>query len=281
MAVTPTAETKSLSQQFLERYLADPTKNPYGQFFGQASTGTVAGDFGSALQRYGGFKTPDELIAEATDLYTRREGETARDSFLRRRAASDTYSTARAKNYEDYKQAYGQAEDLFRQQKATGFASPEEEEAARQGLAAVREATFTPYLAGRGVLEGQETLSRQAQSIARKKAMLDRLGGGKGEKGTAQRNLYKRLKGEERRLQGMYQVASGAAESGTPPSGSMQTAGESLVAAMKNMGSEAASSPWYQRFRGRATYDPSTRRTTPYGGYKAGTQVGVPGYTGQ
>lgn len=268
VSTPPVNTSRSLSQQFLDAYITDPTKNPYGQFFTTASTGTVAGDFGSALQRYGGFKTPKELIKEATALYTRQEGETARDAFLRRRAAHDTYSTARDENYQAYKQAYGKAEDLFRQQKATGFASPEEEQAARQGLAAVREATFTPYLAGRGVLEGQEALRKQAESVAREQARLDRLGGGKGEKGTAQRLIYKSLKAAKRKLQGMYQVANEAAESGTPPAGNMQTAGESLVAAMNNMGSEAASSPWYEKNRGRATYDPATKRTTPYSAAK-------------
>lgn len=277
MAVTPTAESKSLSQQFLDAYIADPTKNPYGQFFNQASTGTVAGDFGSAITKYGGFKSPEELVKEATALYTRKEGETARDAFLRRRAARDTYRTARDENYQGYKQAYSKAEELFRQQKAAGFASPEEEQAARQGLAAVREATFTPYLAGRGVLEGQEALTKEAERVARKQAMLDRLGGGKGEKGSAQRLVYKSLQAAQRRLQGMSQVASDAAAAGRPPAGNLQTAGESLVSAMKKMGSEAASSPWYEKYRGRATYDPVTKRTKPYQNVGAG----IPGYTGQ
>jgi len=276
VAVTPTptaaAATTSLGQQFLDKYVTDQGLREKIQ---AALTGDTS--FTGALQKFGGFKTPDQLTQEAKELYTRREGETARDAFLRRRGASDAYSATREQNYQSYKQPYAQAEALVRDLKAKGFGTPEEAEAAQSGLKEIKGALFGQYQAGRNVLGSQEVLTKQAQSVARKQAMLDRLGGGKGEKGSAQRGLYKLLKGEERRLQGMSQVASGVAESGVLPTGNMQTPGEAFVSAMKNMGSEAASSPWYEKNRGRATYDPATKRTTPYRNVTAG----IPGYTGK
>lgn len=280
MAATPTPGSKSLSQQFLDAYISDPSQSPYSQFFNQASTGTVAGDFGSALQKKGGFKSLEELLEGARSLYSRKEGEEGADVAARRREAANAYRAARQQNYQDYKKPYTEAKQLFREQRAAGFGSPEEEQAARQGLAAVREATFIPYLAGRGVLEGQQALEKQAQRIARMESMKERVSriGGSIEGGQLKR-MNKRLKREQRRLEGMYQVAREASESGSVPTGGRQTLGENLVAEMRNIGSEAASSPWYEKNRGVRTYDPTTRRTTPYSGYKVGTQVGVPGYT--
>lgn len=163
---TPTtASSKSLSQQFLEDYISDPTKNPYGQFYTTPYTG-LQGGLTSAYEKYGEMPDPAAFAEKLRSQYA-----DPRERLQAIRKLKGEQKTERAANYETYKQAYGKAEDLFRQQRTAGFASPEEEARARQGLAAVREATFQPYLDARGYLEAQHKLEktglRQAASEAR------------------------------------------------------------------------------------------------------------------
>lgn len=161
------ADTKTLSQQFLEAYLADPEKNPYGQFYQTPYTGSLVGQLPMAYEKYGALSDPLALaqqLRSAGDLRAVRQA--GRDLAAQTRQE-------RATNYEAYKQPYTQAQNLFREQRAAGFESPEAEEQARQGLAAVREATFLPYLANRGYLEAQERLQDRAISLARMGSLTD------------------------------------------------------------------------------------------------------------
>lgn len=158
---TPTtASSKSLSQQFLEDYISDPTKNPYGQFYKTAYTGQQGG-LTSAFEKYGEMPDPEKYAETFRAQYS-----DPNELLKAARNLKKEQMAERAANYDAYKQTYGKAEELFRQQRAAGFASPEEEERARQGLAAVREATFQPYLDARGYLETQHDLERAGAAKA-------------------------------------------------------------------------------------------------------------------
>lgn len=168
MTNTPAAAAKTLSKEFLEKYIADPEKNPYGQFYTQAYSGSLQEELPKALERYGAITDPSALAQEL--LTTKTDGRSLREGI---REMRDKTRADRAASYQEYKDAYGKAKELYRQQREAGFATPEAAEEARQGLAAVREATFSPYLARRAYLQTQARLQRDAGRIAKLKNRIE------------------------------------------------------------------------------------------------------------
>lgn len=245
------ADSQTLSRQFLDLYLQDPSKNPFGQFYTTPYAGSLVGELPRAYEQYGALVNPNEIAQQLLAAGGIREvGQAARD------LAAQTRGLRRA-NYESYKQPYTQAQELFRQQRATGFESPEAEEQARQGLAAVREATFLPYLAKRGYLEAQEKLQESGIRQAKKSAIVDRLKESMAARGMSAQDIKKRtggfrksLRGERERGQLGYEAVKDVGRGGEVELGNRLSLGESL----KKMMTEAQWAPteqaWYDENRG-------------------------------
>lgn len=256
MTATPGAASKTLSQQFLEAYIADPGKNPYGQFIGTPYSGSLVNELPRAYKKYGALADP---LALAKQL---RSAGTAPGAVAKAVNDLNLYTKqAREENYQTYKEAYGNAENLFRQQRAAGFASPEAEQQARQGLAAVREATFLPYLANRGYLEAQERLQRQAGSLAKSGASIDRISEMARRRGLSEKDVKASVKGQQRMLgrreerAGLeYGAVKDVGRGGEVQLGDRLTLGESLTQMMTN----AAWAPTEAAWR---------KENTPSGGY--------------
>lgn len=255
MTATPiSTAAKTLSQQFLDAYLADPVKNPWGQFYKTASTGSAAGDLNQSFQKYGAIVNPLELAAKTLSGATSPLGSVGAVHELRKAAQSGgaAFKDLREQNYNTYKETYGKAEDLYRQMREKGFASEEEKQRAQQGLAAVREATFTPYLANRAYLETQEALSRAGYSRARGQArdayLKERFGsnpfgrraagpfGGIGVK-------------EEQGLQMAYDAVKNIGQGGAVTNYPMLSLGESLGRMMREPSAQLSEQNWREKYR--------------------------------
>ena len=259
MTATPSTPANK-SNVFLEKYITDPTLKQAIQ----TALNTGAG-FLPAVQEYGGFKTPEEYIQEARGLRTRKEGETNVQAVQRRQQAKRDYYAQRDLNYQQYKQPYSQAEAAFRDLRTKGFASPEEEAAARAGLKEIRDTLFGQYQSGRAVLEAQQKMRDVASRIASPFRQMVGMG-----------DPFK----QKRTLNAYSQAVQQAVAAGSLPEKSLMTGGEALLANMGNLASEARSSEWYEKQRGVTTYNPETKVTTPYSRYEMGAPVGVPGYMG-
>ena len=245
------ADNQTLSRQFLDLYLADPTKNPFGQFYTTPYSGSVVGELPRAYEQYGALVNPQELAQQLRAAGGVREvAQAGRD------LAAQTRDLRRA-NYESYKQPYTQALDLYRQQREAGFESPEAEEQARQGLAAVREATFLPYLAKRGYLEAQERLQRSARTQARKGSMIDYIRESMGSRGMSAEDIKASTKGfrkglrrERERGQLGYEAVKDVGRGGEVELGDRLSLGESLQKMMADAQWAPKEQAWYDENRG-------------------------------
>lgn len=256
MTSTP---SKSLSQQFLDAYLADPEKNPYGQFYNAPYAGSLVGELPRAYEQYGALADPLAIAQQyrgAGPAATRQAGKEALTGLREARAA----------NYEAYKQPYTQAQELFRQQRAAGFESPEAEEQARQGLAAVREATFLPYLAKRGYLEAQERLTGQGYRIAAGRERLRSLKENMAGRGMSESDIKESLKGRRKMLRrseeraGLeYGAVKDVGRGGAVEPGNRLSLGESLVKMMTDATWAPVESAW-------------RKENAPSGGYGYGSR---------
>lgn len=251
MTATP---SKSLSQQFLDAYLADPEKNPYGQFYTAPYAGSLVGELPRAYEQYGALADPLAIAQQY-----RGAGRTAI-----RQAGKEALTglrEARTANYEAYKQPYTQAKELFRQQRAAGFESPEAEEQARQGLAAVREATFLPYLAKRGYLKTQERLTERGYNLARQRASLQDMKERLARSGADEEYIKETLKGRRKMLRRaeeraglQYGAVKDVGRGGEVELGNRLSLDESLV----NMMNDATWAPVESAWR---------KENAPAGGY--------------
>lgn len=247
---TPTtASSKSLSQQFLEDYISDPEKNPYGQFYTTPYTG-LQGGLTAAYEKYGEMPDPAAFAERLRSQYT-----DPKQSFQAVRNLRAEQRAERAANYDAYKEAYGKAEELFRQQRAAGFASPEEEERARQGLAAVREATFQPYLAARGYLEAQHRLeergARKFARQARNEFIESKTGQPSpfGQKSKAGPKWWRNIpEGAVERAE--YESVKDIGRGGEVTLGNRLSLGESLLGMMKAAGGKVEDSAYRKAFPG-------------------------------
>lgn len=231
MTATPSSSAaKTLSQQFLEAYLADPTKNPYGQFYKTPYSGSLVSELPRAYEKYGALSDPLALAQQLRSAGTApgAVSQAARNLALQTKQAREA-------NYQAYKEAYGKAEDLFRQQRAAGFATPEAEQQARQGLAAVREATFLPYLANRGYLEAQQrlqeragTMARMGSSLERRREMLQKRGMSEEDVKASLKPFKSMLRRQEERGGLMYGAVKDVGRGGEVQLGDRLSLGESL-----------------------------------------------------
>lgn len=264
MANTPASPTKSLSQQFLEKYIADPTKNLYGQFYSQGYSGSLVNELPGAFEKYGALPDPlalaEELRSKAPDRRALSQGI---------REMQEGTRSARATNYQAYKKPYRKAQDLFRQQREEGFASDEAEQEARQGLAAVREATFLPYLANRGYLQAQEKLQNRAASLARRGATISRLEESMAKRGMSPESIKERLKGfkkaqrkDEKRSGLMYGAVKDVGRGGEVELGNRLSLGESLGRMMNDATWAPVEAAW-------------RKENAPKGGYGYGSRPGA------
>lgn len=254
------ADTKTLSQQFLDAYLADPEKNPYGQFYNTPYTGSLVSQLPMAYEKYGALSDPLALAKQLRG---------AGDFRAVRQAGRDLAAQTRqerAANYAAYKQPYTQAQNLFREQRAFGFESPEAEEQARQGLAAVREATFLPYLANRGYLTAQEKLQDRAINLARRGSMMDFLkekmrgsGMSEGDVKASLKPFRKMQRRQEERAGLMYGAVKDVGRGGEVELGNRLSLGESLGKMMN----DATWAPVEQAWR---------KENAPQGGYGYGSR---------
>ena len=246
----PTTPTKSLSQQFLDKYLADPEKNPYGQFYSQAAGNSVVGQLPRSFEKYGALPDP---LALAKQLQGAGD---SRAVLKASQAAVNKFSEQGAANYAAYEEPYKKAEALFRQQRQTGFATPEAEQEARQGLAAVREATFIPYLANRGYLQAQEQLTRDASTLAKRESRMSRISELLSSRGASQEIIdasldpFKKIqKRQEKRAATRYGAVKDVGQGGTVELGDRLTAGESIKGMMNKAVDEASDRRWRKQYR--------------------------------
>lgn len=249
MTATPgsSANSKSLSQRFLDAYIADPVANPWGQFYKTASSGSATGDLNQSFQQYGALVDPLALARQA-----RSAGETSQQVREAQRQKMQELKTLRQQNYNTYKETYGAAQNLFREMSAKGFASKEEEQRARQGLAAVREATFVPYLANRGYLEAQQKLTSLGYDRARDKARSEEMVLKFGEDPFRKMRNRSPLGGtgvkEKEALQLAYNAVKNVGQGGAVTNYPMTSVGESLIKMMREPVSELSDQRWMEKY---------------------------------
>lgn len=233
------ADNQTLSQMFLDLYLKDPSSNPFGQFYTNPYAGSLVGELPRAYEQYGRLAHPNKLAKQLLSAGGPREVSQAGRELI-----AQTKDLRRS-NYESYKQPYTEAKELYRELRDAGFESPEAQEQARQGLAAVREATFLPYLAKRGYLQAQERLQESGINQAKGRARLDLLRESMAARGMSAEDIKESTKGFRQNLRKRrerdresWHAVKNVGRGGEVELGDQMTLGESL----NRMMSEAASS---------------------------------------
>lgn len=244
------ADNQTLSQRFLDLYLSDPDKNPFGQFYTTPYSGSVVGELPRSYEQYGRLTNPRKL---AQQLLT--AGGIPEVAQAGRDLTAETRNL-RQENYQAYRQPYTEAQNLYREQRAAGFESPEAAQQARQGLAAVREATFLPYLANRGYLEAEEQLQKYGIRQARSKARLDALRESLASRGMKEEDIKSSTKGFRQGLRRVkeagrlsYKAVKDVGRGGEVALEPRMTVGESLVKMMSDARSAPRDEAWYAENR--------------------------------